>query len=190
MKNKEKPLPRISIIIKVAMVLVCLSMTWPAGNTSENPIEVTYIANEGVLITTSSHKVLIDALFDKPNPNYRAPSENMLEKMQLGRAPFDEVNLVLVTHNHPDHFSPSFAARFMENNPDVLFIAAKDAVTAMKDNIKDWGHVQDTPQRRLRNSSQSYVSDQNGKISLQRYIPVCEARRKKDLPLKSGFIRF
>jgi L-ascorbate metabolism protein UlaG (beta-lactamase superfamily) len=118
-------------------------MIWTAGNASDSSIEVTYLANEGVMITTEGHKVLIDALFDDPNPNYRAPSEEMLKGMQSGRAPFDDVDLVLVTHNHPDHFSPSFAARFMENNPNVLLMAAKDAVTAMKDNVKNWGQIQD-----------------------------------------------
>lgn len=134
---------RINIIGKLVMTLICLSMIWAAGNAGESAIEVTYLANEGVMITTEGHKVLIDALFDNPNPNYRAPSEDMLERMQTGRAPFDNVDLVLVTHNHPDHFSPSFAARFMENNLNTLLIAAKDAVTAMKDQIKDWEPVQD-----------------------------------------------
>ena len=130
-------------IARSLLALICLSMIWPAGNAVQNTIEVTYIANEGVLITTDSHKVLIDSLFDNPNPNYRAPSEDMLARMQSRTAPFDDVDLVLVTHNHPDHFSPLFAARFMENNPDVLLIAAKDAVTTMKDNVKDWENVQD-----------------------------------------------
>jgi L-ascorbate metabolism protein UlaG (beta-lactamase superfamily) len=112
------------------------------GHTFKSPIEVTYLANEGVLITTGLHKVLIDALFDNPNPNYAAPPKEMLEGMVDGRAPFDDVDLVLVTHNHPDHFSPTFAARFMENNPNPVLIAANDAVSALKDNVEEWEHVQ------------------------------------------------
>lgn len=130
-------------MIKSAWALILLLTIGTFGNTAESPIEVTYLANEGVMVTTGSNKVLIDALFDNPNPNYRAPSKNMLEGMQSGRTPFDNVDLALVTHNHPDHFSPSFAARFMENNPDVLLMAAKDAVTAMKEHIEDWGRVKD-----------------------------------------------
>jgi len=130
-------------IVRSVLILGFFSLIWTAGNASESSIEVTYLANEGVMITTEGHKVLIDALFDNPNPNYRPPSEDMLEGMEAGRSPFDDVDLVLVTHNHPDHFSPSFAARFMENNPNTLLMAAKDAVTAMKENIKDWERVQD-----------------------------------------------
>ncbi len=134
---------RINMIVRSVTILVCVSMIWPAGNSQESVIEVTYLANEGFLVAIENNKVLIDALFDNPNPNYRAPSEDVLEQLLSGKAPFDDVDLVLVTHNHPDHFSPSFAARFIENNPDVLLIAAKDAVTAMKDNSKDWEYVQD-----------------------------------------------
>ncbi|UCE41422.1 MAG: MBL fold metallo-hydrolase [Candidatus Aminicenantes bacterium] len=126
-----------------AVIPLFLLTIWIVGNTSESPIEVTYLGNEGILITAGSNKVLIDALFDNPNPNYRSPSEDMLERMLSGTAPFDNVDLVLVTHNHPDHFSPGFAAQFMENNPNAQLMAAKDTVTAMKDNIKDWGQVQD-----------------------------------------------
>jgi L-ascorbate metabolism protein UlaG (beta-lactamase superfamily) len=129
--------------IKSALALIFLLTIGTFGNTLDIPIEVTYIANEGVMVTTGSNKVLIDALFDNPNPNYRAPSENMLEGMQSGRSPFDNVVLALVTHNHPDHFSPSFAARFMENNPNTALIAANDAVIAMKEHIEDWGRVKD-----------------------------------------------
>jgi glyoxylase-like metal-dependent hydrolase (beta-lactamase superfamily II) len=129
-------------IVLSTLILVSIITIGTTGNAGESEIEITYLANEGVMITTGSNKVLIDALFDNPNPNYRAPSEEMLAGMQSGRAPFDDVDLVLVTHNHPDHFSPSFAARFMENNPNTLLIAAKDAVTSMKDNIKDWESVQ------------------------------------------------
>jgi len=126
-----------------AMITVCVLALLTVADNSESPIEVTYIANEGILITTLEKKVLIDALFDNPNPNYAAPSKDMLEGMQSGRAPFDNVDLVLVTHNHPDHFSPSFAARFMENNPNALLIAAIDATDAMKETTKDWEQVQD-----------------------------------------------
>lgn len=126
-----------------AIILISILTCGAAWIFPENPIEVTYLANEGVLVKTGSNKVLIDALFDNPNPNYRAPAEKMLESMLSGMAPFDEVNLVLVTHNHPDHFNPEFAARFMENNPNTYLMAAKDAVDAMRGNIKNWGRVRD-----------------------------------------------
>jgi L-ascorbate metabolism protein UlaG (beta-lactamase superfamily) len=136
MSEMKPPFKFLSIIISVILL-------GSLGITSENPIEVTYVANEGVLIVSGSNKVLIDSLFDNPNPNYRAPSKEMQERMLSGSAPFDDVDLVLITHIHPDHFNPSFGARFMQNNPGVKLIAAQDAVTAMKENIENWESVKD-----------------------------------------------
>jgi L-ascorbate metabolism protein UlaG (beta-lactamase superfamily) len=127
-----------NILVRSASLLAILLMIWTAGNATDSPIEVTYLANEGVMITTGSSTILIDALFVNPNPDYRAPSKDTLDSMLSGRDPFDKVDLVLVTHNHPDHFNPSFAARFMENNPGTSLIAAKDALTAMKESAKEW----------------------------------------------------
>lgn len=130
-------------ITRSILILALLSVAGAPAKASEKPIQVTYIANEGVLLVTGNNKVLIDALFDKPNPNYRPPSGEMIERMLSGKAPFDNVDLVLVTHNHPDHFDPSFAAKFMENNPETFFIAAEDTVTALMDNIKDRDRMKD-----------------------------------------------
>src|SRR5512136_159093 len=35
-----------------------------------DPLVLTYIANEGVLLASGHHKVLIDALFDRPDSAY------------------------------------------------------------------------------------------------------------------------
>jgi L-ascorbate metabolism protein UlaG (beta-lactamase superfamily) len=134
-------------MVRSATIIVYILLMMTAGNTWEraidpniggSSIEVTFLANEGVLITTHEKKVLIDALFDDPNPEYASPPEVMLENMVAGRAPFDDINLVLVTHNHPDHFSAGIAARFMEANPDAILLAADDTVSALRESKEGW----------------------------------------------------
>ena len=49
-----------------------------------------------------------------------------------GAAPFDGVDLVLVTHNHPDHFDARLAVRYLEDLPDPLLLAPADAVAEMR----------------------------------------------------------
>jgi len=77
------------------------------------PLSLTYVANMGVLVGSDGTKVLIDALFDKPNPEYRSPEPGVLDKIIKGEAPYDGVKLALVTHNHPDHFAAGVAIRFL-----------------------------------------------------------------------------
>ena len=114
----------------------------PAGQTARRePLRLTYVANEGVLVSSGEAKVLIDALFDKPNKEYRTPSQEVLGKIMKGEAPFDGVDLVLVTHDHPDHFDASLAARYMETVPGPMLLAPADAVAEMREASADWTKI-------------------------------------------------
>ena len=104
-------------------------------------LSLTYVANAGVLVETGSAKILIDALYDRPNPAYRAPSADTIEKMVNGTAPFDGVGLALVTHNHPDHFDARVALRFLESRTEAVLVAPTDAVEAMRSAAADWARV-------------------------------------------------
>jgi len=95
----------------------------------------------GVLVSCGGTKVLIDALFDKPNPEYRAPAPETLDKIMNGETPFNGIDLVLVTHNHPDHFDAGLAVRFLEARPEPVLLAPADAVEAMRQAAADWPSI-------------------------------------------------
>ncbi len=105
------------------------------------PLVLTYVASSGVLVGSGETKVLIDALFDKPNPEYRAPSAEVIEAMTAGMAPFDGVDVALVTHNHPDHFDPGVAARFLERQRKAVLVAPSDAVAELRKTAADWASL-------------------------------------------------
>ena len=113
----------------------------PDGD-EEEPLGLTYIANAGVLVASGGLKVLVDALFDKPNPEYRSPAPDVLEKIRKGAVPFDGVDLVLVTHNHPDHFDASLAVHYLESLPEPLLLAPADAVAEMRKAAADWTKIE------------------------------------------------
>jgi L-ascorbate metabolism protein UlaG (beta-lactamase superfamily) len=106
------------------------------------PLQLTFIANSGVLVSSGDQKVLIDALFDKPNPEYRAPSPEVLDKIMKGEAPFDGVDLLLVTHNHPDHFDAGLAARYLEKNQGPVLLAPTDTVVELRKAAADWARIE------------------------------------------------
>lgn len=146
-----KPNPRWRDIAVGMMVLAAVGASGQArasakvspGLTGEAvaPLALTYVANMGVLVGVSETKVLIDALFDKPNPDYRAPEPGTLDKIMKGEPPFDGVDLVLVTHNHPDHFDAALAVRYLENRPGPALLAPADAVEAMRQAAADWARI-------------------------------------------------
>jgi L-ascorbate metabolism protein UlaG (beta-lactamase superfamily) len=114
----------------------------PGQTARREPLALTYIANEGVLVSSGDAKVLIDALFDKPNKEYRAPSQEVLDKIMKGEPPFNGVDLVLVTHNHPDHFDASLAVRYLETVTGPMLLAPADAVAEMRRAAAvDWAKI-------------------------------------------------
>jgi hypothetical protein len=105
------------------------------------PLQLTFIANEGVLVSSGEKKVLIDALFDKPNPEYRAPYPEVLDGIMKGEPPYDGVDLLLITHNHPDHFDAPLASRYLDMVPDPILLAPADAVAELRKASANWGKI-------------------------------------------------
>ncbi len=93
------------------------------------PLEVTYIGNEGFLIATGSTKILIDALSD--SKYYVSPSESLVAQMMDDRPPFDDVDYVLVTHDHADHFNAAMTSRYLDRHPGAQFVADSQACSKL-----------------------------------------------------------
>jgi len=114
-----------------------------AENQEASAIEVTYIANEGFLISSKTKKILIDALFLDVIKNYHAPPKDVLEKMETAQPPFDQVALILATHNHDDHFNAQSVARCLKNNPKAVFLSTPQAVDDMEKNSKAFDSIRE-----------------------------------------------
>ena len=95
--------------------------------------ELVHLANEGFLIRSEAHTVLIDAWVGKPYVGYPALTAEALERMQAAEAPFDAVDLALVSHIHRDHFQPELAATFLAASPDTQVFSSDQAATFLTD---------------------------------------------------------
>jgi len=89
-------------------------------------VTVIYVGNAGFLVMVGSHKVLIDAMFGGFPGGYRLPA-NVEQALTSAQPPFDGVDLILVTHDHADHFSASMVRRHMEANPRAILVAGPQA---------------------------------------------------------------
>ena len=109
---------RFSVIILLGILLIegC------GQNDTKAPLEVTYIANEGFMVSTGSTTILIDAL---PRSKYYAnTSDTLTARIIDGLAPFERVDYFLVTHDHPDHFNAELMSRFLLNHPAAQLMAS------------------------------------------------------------------
>jgi L-ascorbate metabolism protein UlaG (beta-lactamase superfamily) len=96
----------------------------PSGAT----LEVTYIANEGVLIAADGTQVLIDGLHRPYRSSYPSLPEPYREQIETARAPFHEIDLVLVSHTHLDHFHPESVVRHLRQNPGATLVSSEQVV--------------------------------------------------------------
>jgi len=103
-----------------------------ADQMNASEVRVTFVGNAGFLITVNDKKILIDALFSGFPGDYILPRE-IQDKLALGLPPFDNIDLVLATHSHGDHFDASLVRRFLSNNPAAVFASTPQATALLAD---------------------------------------------------------
>lgn len=98
--------------------------------------KASYIANEGVMVThTDANEGDIKILFD-PLPlsgigTYMDTPEEVKAALLSGAPPFDNVNVVFISHAHRDHFSAADMIAFMKAQPQSHLAAPAQALYMM-----------------------------------------------------------
>ena len=104
----------------------------PAG------LEITYIANEGVLISAGDKQVLIDGLHREYQRDYAFLPPAQRDKIENAQPPFDQIDLILVSHRHLDHFHPESVGIHLEHNPNALLVSSQQVVEEIEKNFKNF----------------------------------------------------
>lgn len=101
-------------------------------------VEITYVANEGVLISASGKQVLIDGLHREYDRDYAFLPPADREKIETAKAPFDKIDLVLVSHRHLDHFHPESVGLHLQHNPRATLVSSQQVVEEVEKNFKNY----------------------------------------------------
>ncbi len=110
----------------------CATVSAPAED-KPGVLKTTYLGNEGFLIEGGGKKVLIDALFDNGFDRFDTPPADVMRRMMAGEAPFDGVDLVLVTHRDGDHVNAQLVIAYLHQHPRTRLVAHRQAVDGMRD---------------------------------------------------------
>lgn len=105
------------MIFLMTSLVFLLSMN--GGNDS---IKVTYIANSGCYIELGNKKLLIDAIFNNGLGNYHKPDSLTLAKIMNKQSPFEQLDYVLITHDHPDHVNDSLIVKLVDTRTDFKLL--------------------------------------------------------------------
>ncbi len=111
---------------------------------SQNSLDITFIANDGFLLSDRNHKVLIDAIFSEGSGMFTTPTEAVLVQERNGTTPFDSIDFLLNTHFHADHINPGYMTEHMVNDigsvwigPDQVYdlLAAEASFGVIEDRV-------------------------------------------------------
>ena len=87
-------------------------------------LEITYLQNDGVLISDGENQVLVDALVDLGNNSgWVSLGSSEQAKLASASAPYNRVDVVLATHNHGDHHSHTTLRTYLSANSGAKFLA-------------------------------------------------------------------
>ncbi len=105
------------------------------GGAMQSGVTITFLANEGVLLSAGDKHVLIDALFQKYETGYATPADSTRQALERARRPFDSVDLILVTHWHGDHFHPAPVVAHMLANAGATLLTSAQVIDSLRDRL-------------------------------------------------------
>jgi L-ascorbate metabolism protein UlaG (beta-lactamase superfamily) len=112
-----------------------------AGSLSQTgTVEVTYVANEGVLLSAGDRKVLIDGLH-REYRSYPHLPEPHRGKLETAQPPFDGIDLILVSHVHLDHFHAEAIGRYLTHNPKAMLVSSEQVVGELEKGFADYASI-------------------------------------------------
>ena len=119
------------------IVATLLLAPMPAWAQAPAPgVTITFLANEGVLLAANGKKVLIDALFEKYKTGFALPADSTRAALAAARAPFDDVDALLFTHYHGDHFHPAPVIAHLRANPRATLVTSRQVVDSLRGRLR------------------------------------------------------
>ena len=118
--------------ITVLLIFLYAGVSTQLSKSNESQITVMYVANEGVLVSENMKKILIDGLHRKYKPAYAWLPDSLRRKAELARPPFNDIDMVLVTHIHRDHFHSESVGLHLLNNPKAQLVTSNQVADSLK----------------------------------------------------------
>ncbi len=103
-------------------------------------VDITYIANEGVLLSSGDKQVLVDGLHrnDRSFSHYAFLPPTQREKIETAQTPFEKIDLLLFSHRHYDHFHAEAAGLHLKHNPKTVLVSSQQVTSEVAQNFKEY----------------------------------------------------
>lgn len=99
-------------------------------------VTLTFLANEGVVIEGSEHKVMIDGFVQEPFALFGAIPEGYARQQDTATGVFEDIDLALASHQHFEHFQPDPACRFFQSSPATRMATVPQVLVVFRERCK------------------------------------------------------
>jgi L-ascorbate metabolism protein UlaG (beta-lactamase superfamily) len=131
MKNLQANL----ILCITTLFLLC------GASLNTNQLRITSLNNCGFLYSSANAKVLIDPFGTQYGKFFYLTSGQTQNNIIEGKTPFDNVDLLLITHIHGDHFNAFLAQEFLLKNTRAKMICPPQVYNQMKDSCTSFEQI-------------------------------------------------
>jgi L-ascorbate metabolism protein UlaG (beta-lactamase superfamily) len=93
---------------------------------------VRHVANAGMLVTVSGRRLLIDAPIREGVSPYATSSRDERAQLEGALPPYADVDAILITHWHEDHFSADAVAAHLASSPRTVLVSSPEVVDRVR----------------------------------------------------------
>lgn len=128
----------------LAILFAILTLVNSNNSYSQEAKECTviYLALDGFIIESGNKKIAIDALISRRILNKQNVDREIVDLIENAYYPFNNVDIIFVTHKHLDHFEPDLTIQYLENNQHAILICPQEVFDIIK-LLGDYYQVED-----------------------------------------------
>ncbi len=130
------------IYLEMKSVILMLLFLFGCGESfSQKSAAISYIANEGFMVEVSGKKILFDAMFGGFEANWcDVPSPDTKTKLENAEPPFNNVDLIFISHNHSDHFNKEMVVNHLAKNSKCIVLCPEQVYKKLE-SAEDFQYV-------------------------------------------------
>lgn len=103
-----------------------------AGSVDSAFIDITFLGNQGVMIEGNGKRVIIDGLHKGAGtPFWSSLTNDKRVLVENAQYPYDSADVIMVTHNHTDHYSVPSVGQYLNCSPSTKLLAINGVRSAM-----------------------------------------------------------
>ena len=117
---------------QVLAVTAVALLTAGAQHFRQDALQLRYVANAGMLVTVNGRRFLVDAPIRNGITPYPTSPPDERSRLEGARPPYDNIDAILVTHWHDDHFSAEAVAAHLNASGRTQFVSSPQVVDLVR----------------------------------------------------------